>query len=168
MARGRSCREVVRHLVRARRRERPDIENPVQRLLLPQRMTMGQRVRLSPLPLREIRTQRALEVVRLACHATLTVSARVSLRRVLRLSHHGESAFAARRGSAASITRVDSKRLEKIVTQFIVHRRVSQVEQELVEQRGAGGIQRVIAGPLGQLFHQFQFGRIAHHLTQHR
>ncbi|MNO01623.1 hypothetical protein D3C81_2218150 [compost metagenome] len=28
--------------------------------------------------------------------------------RVLRLSHHGESALAARRGSAASITRVES------------------------------------------------------------
>ncbi|MNT83680.1 hypothetical protein D3C72_2235860 [compost metagenome] len=43
-------------------RERADIEQPVQRLLLPQRMTMGECVRLAPLPLREIATQRGLEV----------------------------------------------------------------------------------------------------------
>ncbi|MNG00956.1 hypothetical protein D3C76_1342100 [compost metagenome] len=44
----------------------------------------------------------------LACQAAFTVSARVSWPSVVRLSHHGESAVAARRGSAASITRVES------------------------------------------------------------
>ena len=49
-----------------------------------------------------------------------------------------------------------------------MHRRVSQIEQELVEQRGTGGFQRVVALPLGQLLHQFQFGGIAHHGAQYR
>ncbi|MNI78979.1 hypothetical protein D3C76_1309420 [compost metagenome] len=49
-----------------------------------------------------------------------------------------------------------------------MHRRVSQVEQQLVEQRGAGGIERVVAFPLGQLLHQFEFGGVAQHFAQHR
>ena len=40
-------------------------------------------------------------------------------------------------------------------------------EQELVEQRGADGVQRVIALPLGQLLHPFAFLRVADHVSQH-
>ena len=43
-------------------RERADIENQVQWFLLPQRMAMGQRMGLAPLPLREVRTEGGLEV----------------------------------------------------------------------------------------------------------
>ncbi|MOA52578.1 hypothetical protein D3C78_1758990 [compost metagenome] len=49
-----------------------------------------------------------MRCARLACQAVFTVSPRVSLPWVVRLSHHGESALAAKRGSVASITRVES------------------------------------------------------------
>ncbi|MNP13226.1 hypothetical protein D3C76_1054990 [compost metagenome] len=55
-------RQVVRHFMGAGGCERADVEDPVQRLLLPQRVAMGQRVRLAPLPLRGIGTQGGLEV----------------------------------------------------------------------------------------------------------
>ena len=45
---------------------------------------------------------------------------------------------------------------------------IGQVEQELVEQRGADGIQGIVARPLGQLFHPFALLRVADPFTQHR
>ena len=54
--------EVVGHLVGAGRRERTDIENPVQWFLHAQRVVVGQGVGLAPLPLRGVFAEGGLQV----------------------------------------------------------------------------------------------------------
>ena len=53
---------VVRNLMAARCRERADVEDFIQRFLQAQRVTVGQGVRLAPLPLRRVIAERRLEV----------------------------------------------------------------------------------------------------------
>ncbi|MNI65580.1 hypothetical protein D3C73_1210930 [compost metagenome] len=152
----------------ARGREGADIEEPVQRLLLPQRVAVGQGVRLAPLPLRGIGTQRGLEVGDAGLPGSLDRIGAGFLAGGIAVVPPGRI----RRRRQARQCGIDhtgrEHRFEEVIAQFIVHRRLGQVKQQLVEQGGAGGVERVVALPLGQLLHQLELCRIADHFAQRR
>ncbi|MNH19453.1 hypothetical protein D3C79_791910 [compost metagenome] len=152
--------------MRTRCGESADIEQQVQRLLQPERMVVGQGMRLAPLPGGRVVAQCLAQVGQAGLPGAFhRVAAATMLAAAMqpppgRLGVGGQ----ARQGGIDDAGA--DQHLEPGIAQFVMHGCVRQVVEQLVEQRGADRVQRIVAIPAGQLFDQLFFLIARGHFSQ--
>ena len=138
----------------ARCGERADVEQQVQRLFDPQRVVVGQGMGLAPLPTGRVVAQGFPQVLQAVlprhAHHGVTVGALVGSAGVppRRIGIRRQARQGCVDGAGADQHR------EPGVAQLVMQGRECQLVEELVEQRGTGRVERVVAAPGCQLLDQ--------------